>query len=165
MLRTETETDHDLDDVATESESDAEAYAEALSKLWHELSDKARRLVTFYLVKEVHAGSPALPIDEQFRITWRFPPGRPTNTDSTRGSGSRVLASRRTENSCPLQAQAGRPDLLAEQIRERTRPERGGRLGFRRHPGAVCVLFDRLMLGDTFWPEEFFVRKVSAKPQ
>lgn len=30
-------------------------------------------------------------------------------------------------------------------------------------PGAVCVLFDELMLGDTFWPEESFVRKASTK--
>lgn len=32
-------------------------------------------------------------------------------------------------------------------------------------PGTVCVLFDQLMMGDTFWPEERFVRKVSTKPQ
>jgi hypothetical protein len=29
-------------------------------------------------------------------------------------------------------------------------------------PGAVCVLFDQLMLGDTFWPGESFVRKMST---
>jgi hypothetical protein len=32
-------------------------------------------------------------------------------------------------------------------------------------PGAVCVLFDQLMLGDTFWPGELFVRKASTKPR
>jgi hypothetical protein len=32
-------------------------------------------------------------------------------------------------------------------------------------PGTVCVLLDQLMLGDTFWPEELFVRKVSTKPR
>jgi hypothetical protein len=32
-------------------------------------------------------------------------------------------------------------------------------------PGTVCVLLDQLMLGDTFWPEKVFVRKVSTKPR
>ncbi|PPK70849.1 DUF4365 domain-containing protein [Actinokineospora auranticolor] len=32
-------------------------------------------------------------------------------------------------------------------------------------PGAVSVLFDRLNLGDTFWPEESFVRRASAEPR
>ncbi|MEV0544387.1 hypothetical protein [Nocardia salmonicida] len=32
------------------------------------------------------------------------------------------------------------------------------------NPGTVCVLFDQLTLGDTFWPEEYFVRKASTEP-
>jgi hypothetical protein len=26
-------------------------------------------------------------------------------------------------------------------------------------PGAICVLFDQLLLGDTFWPDELFACK------
>ncbi|WP_211239322.1 DUF4365 domain-containing protein [Actinokineospora inagensis] len=75
-LRTETATNHDLATIAAELESDAVAHAEALSKPWLKMSDKARRLVTFYLVKDVVIGPPVLPIDDQFRIVWRCP--RPT---------------------------------------------------------------------------------------
>ncbi|MEV0053525.1 DUF4365 domain-containing protein [Saccharopolyspora shandongensis] len=164
-LRTETATDHDLATIATELESDAEAYAEVLSKPWREMSDKARRIVTFYLVKEVHVGSPALPIDEQFRIVRRCP--RPTaeygfnarvGRPSTRMSSHREL-------------------VLAFELRPGDRIYWLSRHGNERGrnvsavwdsedtPGTVCVLFDQLMLGDTFWPEERFVRKVPTKPQ
>ena len=35
---------------------------------WREMSDKARRLVTFYLAEEVRVDSPALPIDTRNRL-------------------------------------------------------------------------------------------------
>jgi hypothetical protein len=98
QLRTQAAIDRDLAGIAAELESDAEACAEALSKPWREMSDKARRLATFYLVEEVHVGPPALPVDEQFRIVWRCP-GRLRNTVSTHGSDSRARACRRSGRS------------------------------------------------------------------
>ncbi|WP_211323633.1 DUF4365 domain-containing protein [Prauserella marina] len=162
-VRTDTTADHELITTLRELESDAEADAEALSTPWREMSEKARRLVTFYLVKEVRVGSPSLPIDEQFRIVWRCP--RPT---AEYGFGARIgqPSTRRLVN---------RELVLAFQLRPGDRIFWLSRYGNERGrtvsavwdsedtPGAVCVLFDQLMLGDTFWPEERFVRKVSAK--
>jgi hypothetical protein len=164
-LRTETTTDHDLATIAKKLESDDEAYAEALAKPWCEMSDKARRLVTFYLVKKVHVGSPALPIDEQFRIVWRCP--RPT---AEYGFNARV-------GQPSIRKSSHREVVMAFKLRPGDRIYWLSRHGNERGrtvsavwdsedtPGTVCVLFDQLMLGDTFWPEELFVRKVSAKPQ
>ena len=164
-LHAETVTDQDLATITTELESDAEAAAEAHSKPWREMSDKARRLVTFYLVEEVRVDSPALPIDEQFRIVWRCP--RPT---AEYGFGARVgqPSTRRSSN---------RETVLAYNLRPGDRIYWTSRYGNERGrnvsavwdseetPGTVCVLFDQLMLGDTFWPGELFVRKVSPKPR
>lgn len=164
-LRNATASDHDLATVATELESDVEAYAEALSKPWCEMSDKARRIVTFYLVKEVHVGSPALPIDEQFRIVWRCP--RPTGEY---GFGTRVgqPSTRKSSHRELVRAYKLRPgDRIYWSSRHGN--ERGRNVtavwDSEDTPGAVCVLFDQLTLGDTFWPEESFVRKVSTKPR
>lgn len=163
-LRTETGTDHDLAIIATELESDAEAYAEALSKPWREMTDKARRLVTFYLVKEVHVGLPALPIDEQFRIVWRCP--RPT---AEHGFNARVgrPSTRRSSNREIVPAFKLRPGDRIYWL-SRHGNERGRKVSVvwdsEDTPGTVCVLFDHLRLGDTFWPEERFVRKVSPGP-
>ncbi|MEO6088808.1 MAG: DUF4365 domain-containing protein [Umezawaea sp.] len=163
-LRAETATDHDLAAIATELESDAEARAEALSKPWCEMSDKARRLVTFYLVEEVHAGSPALPIDEQFRIVWRCP--RPAGEY---GFAARVgqPSTRRSSHREIVSAFRLRPGDRIYWL-SRYGNERGRTVSAvwdsEDMPGTVCVLFDELKLGDIFWPGEQFVRKVSAKP-
>ncbi|MCP2293327.1 protein of unknown function (DUF4365) [Nocardia amikacinitolerans] len=165
VLRTETATDHDLAALATELESDADASAEALSKPWRGMSDRARRLVEFYLVKEVRVGLPSLPIDEQFRIVWRCP--RPTGEygfDARVGQPSTRMTS-------------GRQLVGAYELRPGDRIYWLSRFGNERgrnvsavwdsedKPGTVCVLFDQLTLGDTFWPEELFVRKASTEPQ
>ncbi|WP_179777927.1 DUF4365 domain-containing protein [Amycolatopsis endophytica] len=165
QLRTETATDHDLAAISTELESDAEACAEALSKPWREMSAKARRLVTFYLVKEVRAGSPALPIDKQFRIVWRCP--RPTGEygfDARIGRPSTQMSSHR-ESVLAFGLEPGdRIYWLSRYGNERGR-EVSAVWDSEDTPGAVCVLFDQLTLGDTFWPGESFVRKVSTKPR
>lgn len=164
-LRSETATDHDLATIATELESDAEAYGEELSKKWCEMSDKARRLATFYLVKEVHVGSPTLPIDEQFRIVWRCP-----RSTAEYGFDARVgqPSTRRSSHREFVSAFELRPNDRVYWL-SRHGNERGRNVSAvwdsEDTPGAVCVLFDQLMLGDTFWPEERFVRKVSTKPR
>lgn len=163
-LRTEAAADQDLATIAMELESDAETYAEALSKPWHEMSDKARRLVTFYLVEEVHVGSPALPIDEQFRIVWRCP--RPTAEYGFKarvGQPSTRMSSHRESVSASKLRPGDRIYWLS-----RHRNERGRTVSAvwdsEDTPGTVCVLFDQLTMGDTFWPEERFVRRMSTKP-
>ncbi|MEJ2857322.1 MULTISPECIES: DUF4365 domain-containing protein [unclassified Saccharothrix] len=164
-LRAKTAIDHDLAAIVTEWESDAEASAEALSKPWSEMSDKARRLVTFYLVEDVRVGSPALPIDEQFRIVWRCP--RPA---AEYGFGARVgqPSTRRSSNREFVPAFMLRPGdriyWLSRHGNERGR-DVSAVWDSEDTPGAVCVLFDQLMMGDTFWPGEFFVRRASAKPR
>ena len=164
-FRADTTVDHDLISIVTELESDAEAYGEALSKPWREMSDRARRLVTIYLVKDVHVGSPALPIDEQFRIVWRCP--RPT---AEYGFGARIgqPSTRRSANRELVRARELRPGDRIYWL-SRHGNERGRTVSAvwdsEDTPGAVCVLFDQLMLGDTFWPGERFARKVSAKPR
>ncbi|MBM7774401.1 hypothetical protein JOD54_004605 [Actinokineospora baliensis] len=163
QLREETAADQDLAAVAAKWEADAEVCAEALSTPWDEMSSDARGLVTFYLVKEVRAGSPALAIDEQFRIVWRT---------------ARVAGEYRFE------ARIGQPSTRKSPHRElvpafmlragdrvywlsRYGKERGRTVSAvwdsRETPGAVCVLFDDLSLGDTFWPGEFFTRRVPPK--
>jgi hypothetical protein len=164
-LHTETATDHDLATIAAELESDAEAYAEALSKLWGEMSDKARHLVTFYLVKEVRLGAPALPIDEQFRIVWRCP--RPTaeyGFDARVGQPSTRMSPNRKLVSASKLRPGDRVYWLSRHGNERGRNV-SAVWDSEDTPGTVCVLFDQLTLGDTFWPEELFVRKVSTKPR
>ncbi|MFI6218817.1 DUF4365 domain-containing protein [Nocardia brasiliensis] len=164
-LRTEIATDHDLAAIAAELESDADAYAEALSKPWREMSDKALRLVTFYLVKEVQVGLPALPIDEQFRIVWRCP--RPTGEygfDARVGQPSTRMTSRRQLVSALELRPGDRIYWLSREGNERGRNV-SAVWDSEDKPGTVCVLFDQLMLGDTFWPEELFVRKASTEPR
>jgi hypothetical protein len=164
-LRVETATDHDLATIAAELESDTGVYAEVLSKPWREMSDKARRLVTFYLVKEVHVGSPALPIDEQFRIVWRCP--RPTGEygfDARVGQPSTRRSPHRELVSASELRPGDRVYWLSRHGNERARTV-SAVWDSGDTPGTVCVLFDQLMLGDTFWPEELFARKVSAKPR
>ncbi|WP_433263192.1 hypothetical protein ACQPZF_31545 [Actinosynnema sp. CS-041913] len=164
-LRAETAIDHELATIAAELESDAEAGAEALSTPWREMSDKARRLVTFYLVEEVHVGPPALPIDEQFRIVWRCPRpaaeydfGARVGQPSTRMSSNREIVS-------AFQLRPGdRIYWLSRHGNERGR-DVSAVWDSEDTPGAVCVLFDQLSLGDTFWPEELFVRKASTGPR
>lgn len=164
-IRTEIEIDHDLATTGAELKSDAEACAEALAKPWREMSDKARRLVTFYLVREVRVESPALPIDEQFRIVWRCP--RPA---AEYGFGARVgqPSTRMSSNRELVSAFELRPGDRIYWL-SRHGNERGRSVSAvwdsEDTPGAVCVLFDQLMLGDTFWPEELFARKVSAEPR
>ncbi|WP_209621410.1 DUF4365 domain-containing protein [Saccharothrix coeruleofusca] len=164
-LHAETATDHDLAAIAAELESDAEVCAEALSRTWPEMSDKARRLVTFYLVKDVHVGSAALPIDEQFRIVWRCP--RPT---AEYGFGARIgqPSTRMSSNREIVRAFQLKPGdriyWLSRHGNERGR-DVSAIWDSEDTPGAVCVLFDRLTLGDTFWLGELFARKASAKPR
>ncbi|WP_281262346.1 DUF4365 domain-containing protein [Saccharothrix carnea] len=165
QLRTGIAVDHELAVLAEELESDAEARAEALSKPWREMSDQARRLVTFYLVGEVRVHSPALPIGEQFRIVWRCP--RPAGEY---GFGARVgqPSTRRSSNREMVSAFELRPGDRIYWL-SRHGNERGRTVSAvwdsEDTPGAVCVLFDQLTLGDTFWPEELFVRKASTKPR
>ncbi|RZQ59309.1 DUF4365 domain-containing protein [Amycolatopsis suaedae] len=164
-LRTETATDHSLATTATELESDAEAYAEALSKPWHDMSDKGRQLVTFYLIKEVHVGAPALPIDEQFRIVWRCP--RPTaeyGFDARVGKPSTRMSSNREIVMAYMLRPGDRIYWLSRHGNERGR-DVSAVWDSEDTPGTVCVLFDQLMLGDTFWPQERFARKVFTKPR
>lgn len=164
-LRIETATDHDLATVAKELESDPDVYSEARSKPWSDLSDKARRLVTFYLVKDVHVGSPALPIDKQFRIVWRCP--RPTGEY---GFNARIgqPSTRKSSHREVVSAFSLRPGDRIYWL-SRHGNERGRNVSAvwdsEDTPGTVCVLFDHLMLGDIFWPEEKFARKVSVKPK
>ncbi len=164
-LRAETAIDHDLAANATKLESDSEAYAEALSKPWREMSDKARRIVTFYLVKEVRVGSPALPIDKQFRIFWQCPPPA-----AEYGFGARVgqPSARKSSNREAVTAYKLRPGDRIYWLSQHGN-ERGRNVSAFWDsvdtPGAVCVLFDQLMMGDTFWPGEVFVRKASRKPR
>ncbi|MFD5089611.1 DUF4365 domain-containing protein [Amycolatopsis thailandensis] len=162
-FRTDAAAGNDLIAIARELESDAETYTEALSKSWREMSEKARKIVTFYLVEEVRVGAPALPIDKQFRIVWRC--SRPTGEY---GFGARV-------GQPSTQRSANRESVMAFNLKPGDRIYWLSRYGNERGrtvsavwdsedaPGAVCVLFDQLMLGDTFWPGEWFVRKVSTK--
>ncbi|MBN6038626.1 DUF4365 domain-containing protein [Amycolatopsis sp. 195334CR] len=162
-LRTQMATDHELAILAKELE--AGTCAEALSKPWREMSDEARRLVTFYLVEEVHAGAPALPIDEQFRIVWRCPrPAAEYGFDARVGRPSTRRSSNR-EVVPASQLRAGdRIYWLSRQGNERGRTV-SAVWDSEDTPGTVCVRFDQLTLGDTFWPEEWFARKVSTKPR
>jgi hypothetical protein len=162
-LRARTATDHDLAAIAAELESDVEASAEALSKPWSEMSDKARRLVTFYLVEEVRVGAPALPIDEQFRIVWRCPrPAGEYGFNARVGHpGTREAPSRELVSAYKLRP-GDRIYWLSRYGNERGRTV-SAVWDSEDTPGTVCVLFDQLMLGDTFWPEELFARKVSTK--
>lgn len=141
-LRADSATDHNLAATATELESDPEACAEVLSKPWREMSDKARQLVTFYLVKEVKVGSPALPIDEQFRIVWRCP--RPTEEF---GFGARIgqpstrMSSHRECVSAHNLRAGGRIYWLSRYGNERGRTV-SAVWDSEDTPGAICVLFD-----------------------
>lgn len=164
-VRAEAATDHELAAIAAELAPDVEAHAEALSKPWREMSDDERRLVTFYLVKDVHVGSPALPIDEQFRIVWRCPPPAAEYGFGARiGQPSTRKAARR-EFAMAFELRPGdRIYWLSRHGNERGRTV-SAVWDSEDTPGTVCVLFDQLMLGDTFWPEELFVRKVSTKPR
>jgi hypothetical protein len=165
QLRSEAATDHDLATAAAELESDAEAYTEALSKPWCEMSIRARQLVTFYLVKEVRVGSPALPIDKQFRIIWRCLPPAPEYGFGARvGQPSARRAAHRELVSAFELTPGDRIYWLSRYGNERGR-QVSAVWDSRDTAGAVCVLFDQLMLGDTFWPEEWFVRKMSTKPR
>jgi len=164
-LRAESALDRDVAAAAAELESDAVAVAEALSKPWREMSETARRIVTFYLIREVRADSPALPIEQQFRVVWRC--GAPTGEygfDARIGQPSRNKSLNRES----VPAFDLRP---GDRIYWRSRygKERGRTVTAvwesEKTPGAVCVLFDNLMLGNTFWLGEFFVRKISAKPR
>ncbi|WP_396426868.1 DUF4365 domain-containing protein [Amycolatopsis sp. EV170708-02-1] len=160
QLHSEAATDHGLATIATELESDAEASAEAVSKPWHKMSAKARRLVTFYLVKEVLIGSPAQPIDEQFRIVWRCPRPAPEFGFNARVGRPSTHKSPRRELVSAFELRPGdRIYWLSRHGNERGRNV-SDVWDSEDTPGAVCVLFDQLMLGDTFWPEERFVRKV-----
>ncbi|WP_152611081.1 hypothetical protein [Amycolatopsis sp. MJM2582] len=164
QLRTETATDNDLANIATELESDAEASAEALSKPRHEITDKTGQVITFYLVKEVQKDLAAQPIDEKFRIVSRCPrmapefgfsAGRTTKDSQVAAAGVRI----------GFRVQARRQDLLAEPTWERTRPKRVGRMGFQGHTRNNLCAFRSVNAGDTFWQEERFVRKVSSRLQ
>ncbi|EWM11799.1 DUF4365 domain-containing protein [Kutzneria sp. 744] len=161
-LHGEAETDHELAAMATELESDAEVCAEARSKPWREMSEKARRLVTFYVVKELKVSVPALPIDEQFRIEWRCPrPAEEYSFDARVGRPS-FRKSPHREFVSPYELRPGdRIYWLSRYGNERGRTVRAV-WDSEDTPGAVCVQFDRLWLGDTFWPEERFVRKAST---
>ncbi len=159
VLRTETATDHDLAAIATKLEADADASTEAHTKPWREMSDRARQLVTFYLVKDVLVGSPALPIDEQFRIVWRCP--RPTGEygfDARVGQPSTRMTSGRDLVSARELKPGDRIYWLSRYGNERGRNV-SAVWDSEDKPGTVCVLFDQLTLGDTFWPEERFARR------
>ena len=164
-LRAEAATDHDLAAVAAEVESDVEACAEALAKSWDEMSNRARRLATFYLVREVRVGSPALPIDEQFRIVWRCArPAPEYGFDARVGRPSDRLSSNREFARAAKLRPGDRIYWLSRHGNERGRNV-SAVWDSEDTPGTVCVLFDQLGLGDTFWPEERFVRKASTKPR
>jgi hypothetical protein len=126
------------------------------------MSPVARRLATHYLVDRVNLGLPSDPIGEQFRIVWRW---------------------RRPWGEYGFSARVGRPSTRPTSRREivaarRLAPgdtvywlsrhgnERGRRVSetwwSEETPGAVCVLFDNLSLGDTFWPGEEFARTKRA---
>ncbi|WP_346047930.1 hypothetical protein [Actinomadura chokoriensis] len=126
------------------------------------MSLKARRLVTLYLVERVNVGLPSEPIGDQFRIVWRW---------------------RRSWGEYGFSARVGRPSARLTPRREivparklapgdtvywlsRHGNERGRRVSevwwSEETVGAVCVLFDGLSLGDTFWPGEKFARKKQA---
>ncbi|WP_406639597.1 DUF4365 domain-containing protein [Amycolatopsis sp. WGS_07] len=161
-LRNEAVNDPDLAAIAAELESDATVSAEALSKPWDEMSEKSRRLVTFYLVKEVHVGSPSLPIDKQFQIEWRHSQSTGEYGFNARvGQPSTHMSSHRERVSAYRLRPGDRIYWLSRYGNERGR-EVSAVWDSEDNPGTVCVRFDQLTLADTFWPGERFVRKVSA---
>ncbi|MCP2099771.1 protein of unknown function (DUF4365) [Actinosynnema pretiosum] len=163
VLRAKASTDRDLAARAVELESDAEACAEVLSEPWSEMSESARRIATFYLVEEVRVGAPALPIDEQFRIVWRCP--RPA---WEYGFGVRIggPSTRRTPRREIVPVFELRPGDRIYWL-SRNGKESGRNVSAvwdsEDTPGAVCLLFDGVTLGDAFWPGEFFARKASGR--
>jgi hypothetical protein len=143
----------------TSLDSDAAVLKEARSASWNEMSPDAQRLISLYLVKDVVVGIPSLPIDQQFRIIWR----------SERPWGEFGFSSRVGEPSTRLTPQ--RETTPAKELKAGDRIYWLSRFGNERArhvsavwdsndtAGAVCILFDQLSLGDTFWPGELFARR------
>jgi hypothetical protein len=159
LLYTDFEADKASMAEIQELESDAMVRAEALSTPWNEMSPRAQRLTTLYLVKNVAIGATSLPINQQFRIIWRCErPGGEYGFSSRVGKPSTRLLPKR-ELVSARQLRAGDTIYWLSRFGN----ERGRRVSAvwdsDDTPHAVCVLFDQLSLGDTFWPGEQFSRK------
>jgi hypothetical protein len=139
-------------------EADAELFQEASTASWDKMSAKAQRLASLYLIKGVVTGEPSLPIADQFRIIWRHQRPGGEHSFSTRVGKPSIHLTPRREIVEAKQLEAGdKIYWLSQSGNERVR-----HVSAVWHsddtPGAVCVLFDRLSLGDTFWPGELFAR-------
>jgi hypothetical protein len=159
LLCTESETDETSLAEILELESDATVRAEAFSVPWNEMSPRAQRLTTLYLVKNVAVGATSMPINQQFRIIWRCErPGGEYGFSARVGKPSTRLLPQR-ELVSTIQLKAGDTIYWLSRFGN----ERGRRVSAvwdsDDTPHAVCVLFDQLSLGDTFWPGEQFSRK------
>jgi hypothetical protein len=159
LLRADPEADPETLAEVAALEADTAVPKEARSESWDEMSPAAQRLTYLYLVKDVVDGEPSLPIDQQFRIIWRC----------QRRWGEYGFSARVGKPSTRLTPQ--REIVEASQLKEGDRIYWLSRYGNERvrrvsavwrsvdTPGAVCALFDRLSLGDTFWPGELIARK------
>jgi hypothetical protein len=163
ILRSGSETDPDILAEMRKLESDSVVLDEAnsaSSETWDDMSPEARRLATLYCVENVVLGVPCLPIDKQFRIIWRW-----TRSWGEYGFPARVgkpstrLTSQREIASAGRLAVGDRIYWLSRSGNERSRLV-SDIWDSDETPGAICVLFDRLSLGDTFWPGEQFARAI-----
>jgi hypothetical protein len=147
-----------LTEVAT-LEANAAVLKEARSTSWNEMSPEAQRLTYHYLVKDVVIAEPSLPINQQFRIVWRYRrPWGEYGFSARVGKPSTRLTPQREVVEARELSVGDRIYWLSRFENERVR-----RVSAVWHsddtPGALCVLFDRLSLGDTFWSGEVFARK------
>ncbi|MCD0450083.1 DUF4365 domain-containing protein [Actinocorallia sp. API 0066] len=142
-------------------EADPGVVAEAAAVTWRSwpgTSTDAQRLATFCLVEDVVCGAPSLPLGEQFRIRWRTRKRvGEWGFDARVGAPSGTLTTRRERVRAKNLTAGDRVYWLSRDGNERGRTV-SAVWASDETPGAVCVQFDALTMGDTFWPYENFVR-------
>ncbi|MGW0595425.1 DUF4365 domain-containing protein [Streptosporangium sp. NPDC002607] len=161
ILRSGSDVAPNVLDEIRKLQSDADILKEAHSaswETWDDMSPKAQRLTTLYLIKDVVVGPASLPIEQQFRIIWRWSqPWGEYGFSARVGQPSTRLTSRREVVSARHLVAGDKIYWLSRHGNER------GRLisdiwKSEETPGAICIRFEQQSLGDTFWPAEQFAR-------
>jgi hypothetical protein len=163
LLRADSAADPEILAEVAALEADAEVLEEACSASWKEMSPEAQRLASLYLVKDVVVGEPSLPIGQQFRIIWRYQrPWGEYGFSARVGTPSTHLTSQREIVPAGELKAGDRIYWLSRSGNERVRNV-SAVWHSDETPAAICVLFDQLSLGDTFWPGELFARKNQSR--
>jgi hypothetical protein len=159
LFREETNTDTEVLAEVAALEADFAVSREIESAPWREMSPEARRLASLYLVRRVIVGEPSLPISKQFDIIWRSKRRWEYGFSARVGKPSIHLTSQREIAEAAELEVGDRIYWLSRFGNERARSV-SEVWRSADTPGAVCILFDKLSLADTFWPGEMFARKI-----